>query len=230
MMKYIASGGFDVIGFEGPGQGAALIKYGLPFDIEWEKPVKAVLDYFRPDDAALFGLSMGGWLCLRAAAFEPRIKRVIANGHSIDYFKSFPYIIRVIHEKMLNSESLYDWMNKVGLKKAKAENTEGWITSQLMHITKNRDNPVDAAKVWLEMNDVNIHSENVIQDVLLLSAENDHFVPVKMHQKQIAALINARSVTDRIFTKKEHAQNHCQVGNIQLMLDIVLDWLKKKNI
>jgi|SaaInlV_200m_DNA_3_1039701.scaffolds.fasta_scaffold02100_11 pimeloyl-ACP methyl ester carboxylesterase len=54
-------------------------------DVCWEKPTAAILDYFDLDDVTLFGLSMGGWLCLRAAAFEPRIKGGISSGHAIHY-------------------------------------------------------------------------------------------------------------------------------------------------
>ncbi|MFC1873591.1 alpha/beta hydrolase [Chloroflexota bacterium] len=75
--RYFSDNGYEVIAFEGPGQGAALKKYGLTLNIEWEKPTSAVLDYFKLDDVTLLGVSMGGWLSLRAAAFEPRIKRVI---------------------------------------------------------------------------------------------------------------------------------------------------------
>jgi len=33
MLKYLANDGYEVIGFEGPGQGAALIKAGLALDV-----------------------------------------------------------------------------------------------------------------------------------------------------------------------------------------------------
>ncbi len=45
---------------------------------EWEKPVKAVLDFFGLDAVTLMGFSLGGGLVIRAAAFEPRVRRVIA--------------------------------------------------------------------------------------------------------------------------------------------------------
>ncbi len=35
--------------------------------------------------------------------------------------------------------------------------------------------------VFLELNDKNIHSELVNQDVLYITGRNDHFVPFKMH-------------------------------------------------
>jgi len=225
MMKYLARNGYEVIGFEGPGQGAALREYGLPFDIEWEKPVRAVLDFLHLSDITLFGLSMGGWLCIRAAAFEPRVQRVIASGHAIDYMKCYPYLIRAIHLWFLKQKGMIGFMNKMAMQKAKADNIQGWMTRQLMYITQ-KDNPMEAFEIWLAMNEENIHSEKVTQDVLLLSGSDDHFIPIKMHQKQVEAMVNASSVTDRIFTKEEHAQNHCQIGNIKLLLDTIIHWLK----
>jgi len=171
---------------------------------------------------------MGGWLCLRAAAFEPRIKRVIASGHAIDYMKCYPYLIRIMHLWFLKQKSLEGFMNKMVIKKSKANNAQGWMTKQLMYITQ-KDNPMEAFETWLALNEENIHSDKVIQDVLLLSGGNDHFIPIKMHKKQIDALVNAKSITDRIFTKNENAQNHCQIGNIKLLLDVIIDWIRIKS-
>ncbi|HKM83416.1 MAG TPA: hypothetical protein VJY15_20960, partial [Candidatus Acidoferrum sp.] len=75
---FFRSAGYDTILFEGPGQGAALELAHLPMSPEWERPVKAVLDFFRLDAITLMGFSLGGGLVIRAAAFEPRVRRVIA--------------------------------------------------------------------------------------------------------------------------------------------------------
>ena len=76
MMRYLADAGYDVIGFDGPGQGTTRRRHGLLFDYRWETPMGAVLDHSGLDDVTLVGLSLGGWLALRAAAFEKRIRRV----------------------------------------------------------------------------------------------------------------------------------------------------------
>ncbi|WP_273482487.1 hypothetical protein [Dysosmobacter welbionis] len=55
--------------------GAALRKSGLTFTPEWEKPVGAVLDHYGADNVTIIGVSLGGELCMRAAAMEPRIRR-----------------------------------------------------------------------------------------------------------------------------------------------------------
>jgi hypothetical protein len=79
------------------------------------------------------------------------------------------------------------------------------------------------------LNEKNIHSELVKQDVLILTSRNDHFIPFKMHEMQLKALVNAKSVTGRIFTKEEHAENHCQTGNIGLSLDVMIKWIEEKS-
>jgi hypothetical protein len=50
-------------------------------------------------------------------------------------------------------------------------------------------------------------------------------IPLKELQKHRQGLVNARSITERIFSADEHAENHCQVGNIKLALDVILDWI-----
>lgn len=78
LLLYLARGGYEILAFEGPGQGAALRKSGLTFTPEWEKPVGAVLDFYGAEDVTIVGVSLGGELAMRAAAMEPRIRRVVA--------------------------------------------------------------------------------------------------------------------------------------------------------
>lgn len=69
--------GWTVLAFDGPGQGGAL-RQGIFFTHEWEGVAKAVLDYFKVDAVDWLGASCGGYLALRAAAFERRIKHIIS--------------------------------------------------------------------------------------------------------------------------------------------------------
>ena len=45
---------------------------------------------------------------------------------------------------------------------------------------------------------------------------------------QIATLTHVRSLTARLFTRAEQAQNHVQVGNMGLAFRVILDW--KENL
>ena len=225
-MRYFSDQGYEVIAFEGPGQGAALKKYRLALDYEWEKPAKAVLDYFKLNDVTWLGISMGGWFCFRAAAFEPRIKRVIASGIAFDYTQ-FPNILGQLIMKLFFGR-FRKFTNKVTLKKMKKDGMHTWSIGNLMYIT-DKKTPIDAAHVAFQMNEKNIRSDLVKQDVLILTGREDHFIPFKMHNMQVKALTNAKSVTARIFTKEEQAQNHCQIGNIGLALDIIVKWIEEKS-
>lgn len=100
------------------------------------------------------------------------------------------------------------------------------VVRHAMFITNQLDAEPAAAAHWLlGMNERHLSSGRVDQDVLLLAGERDRFQPPKLYRLQRAALVNARSVTGRAFTLAEHAENHCQMGNLRLALDVIADWL-----
>jgi len=82
--------GYNCLTFEGPGQGSVVRKQKIPFRYDWEKVVTPVIDYainkkqeFGVDveRIALMGMSMGGYLAARAAAFDHRISAcILYNG------------------------------------------------------------------------------------------------------------------------------------------------------
>ncbi|MEZ4729791.1 MAG: alpha/beta fold hydrolase [Caldilineaceae bacterium] len=221
---YFAGLGYDVYLFDGPGQGGALKVHELPMDYAWEKPAKAVLDYFGLTDVTWLGISMGGWLCFRAAANEPRIKRVIALSIAYDYMKIPPKPVEAFARWLFQYPRL---MNTLSEWKMKRMPQEKWGIDNLMYMTKTAT-VLDAAKALLDFNAEHLQSDRVTQDVLILTGAEDHFIPLKMHRLQVAALTNVRSLTERIFTRADQAENHCQVGNIGLALDVMHQWIAAK--
>jgi pimeloyl-ACP methyl ester carboxylesterase len=221
MMRIFADNGYEVIAFEGPGQGKTRRKYGLGWDEKWEKPTKTILDYFKLDDVTIYGISMGGHLCLRAAAFEPRIKRVISSGGAIDYWKITGPVSRgllkfFIHFKNFSTKSLE--------KKMKKDEYHNWFAENSMYIA-NMDNPLDASMNMLHMNEENARPDRITQDVLYLSSSKDHFIPIKMYKFALKKLKNVRSIKGIIYDKETSAHNHCQIGNIPLVCQDILQWL-----
>lgn len=75
--------GYNVLTFEGPGQGEPLRLQRLPARPDYEVPVHAAVDYLMTrsevdhERIALMGSSMGGYYAARGAAFEPRVKALI---------------------------------------------------------------------------------------------------------------------------------------------------------
>jgi pimeloyl-ACP methyl ester carboxylesterase len=183
--------------------------------------VKAVLDHLHLNNVILLGISIGGWLCFRAAAYEPRIQRVIALSIAFDYLQIPPLPVRLLVKILLQSR----WfMNYLARLKMRGNFQERWG----MYITKT-STPMDATDILLQFNEHNLHSELVTQDVLILTGAKDHFIPLKIHYKRVSALRNARSVTASIFTEEDHAENHGQAGNIGLALDVMEKWLERKS-
>jgi pimeloyl-ACP methyl ester carboxylesterase len=218
--QYLAKAGYDVVLFEGPGQGAAIRKHNLILTYQWEQPVSAVLDYFDLNDVILIGVSLGGYLALRAAAFEPRIAKVVCYDISI-YDQHGHGLQLAIYKYFLRNPKVYDWIAEKSMKNIAVE----WLMKHGMYI-----NGVETPTEWmatLENFSVVDIADKVRQDVLLLAGAKDRMVNIKEYEKNRQGLTAARSVTGRIFTAEEHAENHCQIGNVKLALDTMLDWISK---
>jgi len=111
------------------------------------------------------------------------------------------------------------------VKKMKRSPQYSWFVNNLMYIT-NKETPIEGFDVLLQLNEENLSSSLITQDVLILTGRNDHLVPFKMHGLQVRALTNANSVTERVFTAKDNAQNHCQIGNTGLALEAMSNWIE----
>jgi pimeloyl-ACP methyl ester carboxylesterase len=222
--------GFEVILFEGPGQGEPLQKYNLKMTHEWEKPTRAILDYFKLDDVTLIGISLGGCFALRAAAFEERIKRVVAWDVVYDFFECVTGRNGMLRYHLINglvSVHAKCIVNAIARKQMRGKDMEKWIYEQLMY-THGVATPFEYLKTLKKYNTKRI-SESVRQDVLLLAGAEDHIIPLRMYKRQFKALKNAGSVEGRVFSREEHASNHCQVGNVTLAISYIIDWIERKS-
>ena len=218
----VAAAGFDVIAFEGPGQGGARTLRGLTFDHDWEKPVGAVLDHFRLDRAALVGISMGGYWALRAAGREPRIHSVVAWPPVYDWLYRLPPVVRSPVRTMVRHRRFMRWSVRT---RARLFPTLRVVVDQVLYMLDSED-PADAAEWFLGMNAGHLDSGRVTQDVLLMCGEHDAFQPPALARAQAQALIAARSVTTRMFTRAEQADQHCQMGNLELACEGLTPWLR----
>jgi pimeloyl-ACP methyl ester carboxylesterase len=193
---------------------------------EWEKPVKAVLDYFRLDAVTLMGFSLGGGLVIRAAAFEPGVRRVIAYDICADGLECALRPLPPLAQKELlgwietgnegavdkffadamAKSLLLDWMMKLGMHNSGT----GTTYAMLKHYQK-----YETASI----------ASRLTQDVLLMAGAEDHYIPVHQLTDQIATLTHVHSLTARLFTRAEQAQNHVQVGNMGLAFRTMIDWM-----
>jgi pimeloyl-ACP methyl ester carboxylesterase len=223
-----ADAGFRVVAFEGPGQGALLRRHRLPMTHEWERPTTAVIEHFGLADVTLIGGSLGGYLALRAAAFEARIQRVVAFDVMYDFFdcvasRKGPVVryglafllslgasgvIDALGRVLMRRDNLARWGIGHGMDVMGVGSPSAFFTATQLY----RSQPI---------------SHLVKQDVLLLAGEADHFVPLRQLAAQARALGNARSVTTRIFRASENAASHCQIGNLPLVVQTMTEWITR---
>ncbi|MFI5394606.1 MAG: alpha/beta hydrolase family protein [Candidatus Binatia bacterium] len=224
--SFLTEAGYRVVLFEGPGQGAALRKSGLVMGPDWERPVGAVLDHFGIDRCTILGVSLGGYLAPRAAAFEPRIRRVIAFDVLDDFFDCFAARAGeelAQHLRHLLSARQRDVVNEMMSRLTATNPATAWTFAHGMHVSGARD-PFEFL-CWAEQMNTAPFSARITQDCLLLAGAGDHIVPLRQFHRQVQNLPNARSLTGRIFTASEHADNHCQIGNVGLALRFMVTWL-----
>src|SRR5262249_9258711 len=68
---------------------------------------------------------------------------------------------------------------------------------------------------------------HVKQDILLTEGEQDHLFNVEWMYRTMRELVCARSVTARIFTAREGAEQHCQLGNSAVPREEIAWWLAR---
>jgi alpha-beta hydrolase superfamily lysophospholipase len=226
LMLAFSHAGYQVVCFEGPGQGGALEDTGLVLTPQWHQPVGAILDHFGLDRVALLGISLGGGLAVRAAAHEARVARVIANDVLTDFLacnlRQVPGVARTA-VRALRAAHAAPLLDALVARQARRDLLTSWGIAQGQHVLGvTTPHEYFAALARYRTADV---SALVRADVLLLAGAEDHYVPIRQLSDQLNTLTNARSVTARAFTRHEQAQNHVQVGNIGLAVRVMLDWL-----
>jgi pimeloyl-ACP methyl ester carboxylesterase len=207
--------GYSVLMYEGPGQGEPLRKYGMKFTPEWEKPTSAVLDEFlrshsKPSRIVLIGMSMGGYLAPRAAAFEDRIDGVVAYDVCFDLHEAAARAFGAVKQ------------NPPAVKNTGAS----WAYHNALW-TLGTTSPESALEAFSHYQLAPI-AELIRQDVLILAGAEDHFIPLHQAADFEKSLINARSVTTRIFDRPTGGGEHCQCGATSLVHAAVFDWLLER--
>ena len=226
IMDALGAHGWDVVGFEGPGQGGALEEAGLTFVVEWERPVGAVLDYYGLTDVTLLGVSLGSGLAVRAAAFEPRVRRVVCDAVLFDFLdaslRQVPIMLRGVLAGLLaaGADAAVDALARRAMRRSPVLE---WGLHQGMHVF-GVDSPSAFLKTAARFRTA-AYSAQVCADTLLLAGAEDHYIPLRQFHQQMAALTGARSVSGHILTRDDDAQDHCHIGNIGLSLDLITGWL-----
>ena len=220
--------GYTVITFDGPGHPGPRYRDGLVFRPDWETVVSPVIDWAAarpevdPGRIALFGLSMGGGLAPRAAAFDPRIRALICIDGIYDIGQAYtarlglgadterrltadtdPELDAAL-QQLMHTSPQFRWAARQGMWSFGVSTPRAYLAASLAYHLRGGI------------------AEKIACPVFVGRAESDEFFrgqPEELMQHLTAPATLAS------FTDAEGAGAHCQVGAQRLLSARMLDWL-----
>ncbi|MBP9559702.1 MAG: alpha/beta hydrolase [Synergistaceae bacterium] len=225
--KDAARRGYNCLMFEGPGQGSVIRKQGLPFRHDWEKAVTPVVDYLLkredvdPKRIALYGMSMGGYLAPRAAAYEHRIAALIANSGIFDNWANTYERLGMKRDELIRYvQDKPDEVNAKSWQVAETDITTFWgLTNGLwtfgaktpaeLHLKQSRYTLAECAHL------ISCHT-------LIVDSDAEQFFggqPRKLYD----VLTCPKSYL--VFKSGEGSELHCQAGGNLMGNQRIYDWL-----
>jgi pimeloyl-ACP methyl ester carboxylesterase len=218
--------GYNVLAYDGPGQGAALREQELVFRPDWEAVITPVIDYARARseiDAGkivLFGYSMGGYLVARAAAFERRVAALILDDGIYDFHSAFarplpPFLASWI------AEGRDDVAIPVLSLLASVSTSARWSLQNGVWAF-GASSYADLIRKTTDYTLAGV-ADQITAPTLVMGGENDQFLrgePQKVHK----ALSNA-DATLVMLTGAEGAGEHTHAGALGRAHQVMFDWL-----
>lgn len=232
--------GWNALIYDGPGQGAALFEQKLPFTTHWEHVVTPIVDRLvrhpqvDPRRIALTGLSMGGNLAPRAAAFEHRLAAVVAEPGIVSPWSAFPEGFRKIvgedkdeTNKIWNSD-VVPALGKPEMAEARfmlAKRYEPFGSDVLDAVRQGRL----ATDIWtpsqaVQQLDITTVAARIEAPTLVLDYDDEQFYPKQA--KQLFSLLRARKDYVKM-TAGEGANFHCSPMAPRRHNEVIFDWLEK---
>ncbi|GHF70250.1 pimeloyl-ACP methyl ester carboxylesterase [Amycolatopsis bartoniae] len=199
--------GYHVLAFDGPGQGSTVREQGLHFRPDWEAVVTPVVDFaltlpeVDPGRLALVGMSLGGYLAARAAAFEHRLAACVLHDGVYD-----------VHEVMAAV---------AGRAAGGAQDTEArWLVrnGRWTFGVSGLDELVKASRAYTVAGIV----DRITCPTLVLDAENDQFF-AGQPRRVFDELTCPKELV--VFREAEGGGEHCHEGAMLLFHQRTFDWL-----
>jgi hypothetical protein len=234
--------GYNVLIFEGPGQGSMLFERQIPFRPDWENVITPVVDYLRsrpevdPSRIVLSGSSLGGELALRAAAFEHRLAALVADPGFLSVWLSWQTSLAAITSLFtqgLSKEQINGaWQRKIvptldaGDRFNLAKISEGYGRPYLL--------AARAGQVFADLYDLGTTlMKFTVADVvgqvtapaLVTAYDGDELVVPASGQGTEAYRLLRASKQFHQFTAAEGADQHCGPMAPQTRNQVVYDWL-----
>ncbi|WP_222123920.1 S9 family peptidase [Microbacterium sp. BH-3-3-3] len=204
--QMLARRGISTLMVDTPGSGEALRLRGLTARHDTETWASACIDYLetRDDvDAAQIGIvgwSLGGYYAPRAAAFEKRLKLVVAWGAN------------------------HDWAEvQQGRRRREGENPVPHYWEHVFWVW-GVDNIDDFLRVTKDMH-LNGVAEKITTPFLITHGANDRQINVRYAELTAAQAVNSSKLELRIFSEPEGGTEHISIDNMPYVAGYIADWV-----
>ncbi|MER5931922.1 alpha/beta fold hydrolase [Streptomyces sp. NPDC002054] len=226
--------GWNALVYDGPGQGEMLFVHEMPFTTRWEQVVGPLVDWLdgRKDvdsgRIALTGLSMGGNLVARAAAFEHRLAAVVCQPGCVSPWLGFDAELREIvtpdkeeTNRIWNEEVVPELTPQLAFtvkKRFEIFSREALRQARAGQVLTDLWTPAQVA-IGLDITRV---VPRIKAPTLVLDYEDEVFYPGQ--PQQMFDLLRAPKAYYK-FTRATGAQLHCSPMAPQQHCELVFDWL-----
>ncbi|KAL2203469.1 2,6-dihydropseudooxynicotine hydrolase [Sarocladium strictum] len=222
--------GYKIVLYEGPGH-RRVVNQGMGFVAEWERAVNPLVDYIiaqnksgelsfiDTDKLGLIGMSLGGYLAARAAAFEPRLAAVICIDGVWDFLETVHSIMPNLKEAYEKGDKeLFDCEFEAG--QSTWDTNRRWVHDDLLY-GFNSNSAYDVYKVCEKMTLANGVAEKIKMPAFIGDATADMFF--EGQPERVAKTIGPNA-THHVFGPDQGAQLHCQSGALIHMNGVLMEW------
>ena len=219
--------GYNLLLFDGPGQGRPLIEQGLVFRPDWENVVTPVVDFaltrpeVDPEKVVLLGWSFGGYLAPRAASGEHRLAACIADPGFWDLFEANKAGLSVLPKETFDKLPDVDpSVLEPFMEKIRADPKLRWSIVQRDFWVHGIDSLLEFLKVSVDYS-LKEAAAQIRCPTLLGWSESD---PLSWNAERIYDSLTCPRKLIR-FMNAEGAGDHCEVRARRLFDQRAFDWL-----
>lgn len=209
MGSHFTKRGLSVLFIDQPGTGEALRLHDLPARHDTEAWASPIVDWLQvhpevdPDRIGALGVSLGGYYCPRAVAFEPRFACGAVWGANHDW--------REVQQARLRREG---------------ENPVPHYWKHVQWVFGARDMDEFLAKAE------HMHLDGVLERIrvpfLVTHGENDRQIPLHYAHRTFEQLINSPQRDLIVFTAREGGVEHSSLDNPNNAGNLIADWLAER--
>src|SRR5919107_771072 len=219
--------GYNLLVFDGPGQGQPLIEQGIVFRPDWENVVTPVVEFaltrpeVDPEKVVLLGWSFGGYLAPRAASGEHRLAACIADPGFWDLFEANKAGLSSLPKETFNKLPDVDpSVLEPFMEKIRSDPKLRWSIIQRNFWVHGVDSLLEFLKVSKDYS-LKEAAAQIHCPTLLGWSESD---PLSWNAERIYDSLTCPGELVR-FMNAEGAGDHCEVRARQLFDQRAFDWL-----